>query len=842
MSLTYFRFTLLSRTNVTIFSNQDLGVIRTSYNCEDNSVSVLCDSHQSIEEQQKQWIDYLQNKQIKFEQLECEVLEEEKRVAVHCAHDSQGNQDHEHHHTHEHDHDHDHEHDHEHHHEHHHDHEHAHAQDNHRLKAGIGLLCGIGLLALSIISFNIPMLFYYILTGFSTLLTFYLGQTVYQSAWKAWKEKKWEMSTLYTISTLTIIGMSIASLFVPGLPILLESAPLILGFWHLGEAIEHTLLEKINKNLDIRDCLAKTVVLADSNKTIPVQQLIPNDVIILNTSEEVIPADGILMQPALLRTDRINGCDHPKWFQSGDTVQAGMWLAPSQNVLQMRVTKTYQNSYLSLIAKNMNQSTAEKAPIEQLANTVLAYFVPSLLTIAIISGVAVGLFFPPAIAIQCAVSVLVSACPCVLSIITPTAVKIGMKRAAETGIVYKDGNALQAAADIDTVVFDLNGTLTDGGSYVEERLPIQACYQDDLAYFAHLEDQSPHFLASIIARHLKTKTIAVGKSLEITSLDTSCHSGIQGYMNGHSYLIGNKDMLKAHDVSITAPFDDPTNGAIYLVKNKQIIGQIAVVDRLRQDAIDTIKKLQEMGKDVHICTGSDEYSALQYAKLLNISPEAIYANATGATKDTNDRSKENYIIKLQQAGRKVCMVGDGINDSAALKRANVSVAVVSKSGDKFIQNQAGMVVQQGYLFPIVTALDVAAKTKRNIIQNLSVSLTYNSVITLVAAGLFLTLGFTLNPVIGIALMAVESAIVLANLQRLKYQPIITVSTCFQETTTSKLFKSLGGGFHITAKQVEEPSRYSSQSPLSKRSHIPSGNDIKLALPPAAVVSTVTVRS
>lgn len=778
MSLTYFRFCLpeISNKDATVFSARDFGVIRHSWNLDDNSISILCDRQLSLEEQKIQWINYFKTENITFELQECGVLEEETRQAIHCAHDACAHE----HHDHEH-HDHHHEHDHAH-------HDHAHHSDNHWLKAGLGLLCGIGFLILSIASFNIPMIAYYALTGFSVLMTFYLGRTVYQSAWQAWKQKKWDMSSLYTISTFTIIGMSIASLFIPGLPMLLESAPLILGFWHLGEAIEHTLLEKINNNLDIRDCIAATY------STIPKEQLIPNDVIMLNASD-VIPADGVLEHDAWLYTTRINGASSPKFFKKGDAVEQGMSLVPSQLPITMRVTKTYQNSYLSIIANKINQTKKEKAPVELFANTILNYFVPSLLAVAIVSGVVVGLFFPPAIAIQCVISVLVSACPCVLSIIIPTAVKIGMKKAAESGILYKDGKTLQQASDVDTVVFDLNGTLTQGDSCVDN-MHILDDYRHDLPYFSLLEQRSSHPLANIIIDYINNQMIPVDQSSEITSLDTSHHSGVKGCIKGETYIIGNADMLHAHGIETSNA--DPTKGSIYMVKGCQIIGQIAINDPLRPDAIQTVKQLQAMGKNVHICTGADLTVAKRYADKLNIPHQSIRANATA-------NEKETYILQLQQQKHIVCMVGDAINDGPAIARANIGVAIVSRIGHESIQHDASIVIQKGLLFPLVTALDVASKTTRNIIQNLSVSLTYNGVITLVAAGLFLAVGFTFNPAFGIGLMIVESAIVLANLQRLKYQPILsTPAVVPEETTTSQLLKSLGTSMDSGLKHATKP--------------------------------------
>ncbi|WP_064088249.1 HAD-IC family P-type ATPase [Legionella feeleii] len=686
-------------------------------------------------------------------------------------------------------------------HDHHKHHDHHDHHDRHWLKAAVGLVYGVGLLTLFVAGINIPMLAYYLITGSSTLVTLYLGHRVYQSAWNAVLQRKWEMSSLYTISTLTIIAVSTVSFFVPGLPMMLESAPLILGFWHLGEAIEHTLLDKLHEKLDIRDCVSETALLkAGGERKIPVKQLVPNDIIILNKGD-VIPVDGVLLQSALLYTTRIDGSPHLKQFNPGDVVKAGMCLANHMPQLEMRVTKTYQNSYLSLIAKKINKANDEKAPVELLANQILKYFVPGLLTVALVSGVVVGSLFSPVLAIQCVISVLVSACPCALSMITPMAVRIGMKKASEKGVHYKDGKTLQSASDIDTVVFDLNGTLTQGEVSVSS-LFIEEKNKPLLKFIALLESKAPHPVGKTVKDYIEKQGVLIDDSLEVASPDTSHHSGIKGIISGETFMVGNRDMLRANGIdTINPPYDDNKNGTVYMVRGSEVIGQIALTDKLRADAIATVKQLQSMGKQVHICTGADLETAKQYATLLGIPLNNICANTVGVSTSDEEVSKDSYIRKLQRQGRKVAMVGDAANDLLAIGEADIGIAVESSIGDKLTKQKAGIVVQQGLLFPIATAFDVASKTKQNISQNLFVSLTYNSVITLVASGLFVALDFALNPAMGVALMVVESALVLANLYRLKHQETVSPASLpenrfesvLREETTYRVLKSLGLG-------------------------------------------------
>jgi P-type Cu2+ transporter len=383
--------------------------------------------------------------------------------------------------------------------------------------------------------------------------------------------------------------------------------------------------------------------------------------------------------------------------------------------------------------------------------------------------------------------------------ITPLAVRIGMKKASEQGVHYKNGKTLQAASDIDTVVFDLNGTLTQGEVSVRS-IKIDDKNAEFLPYFALLEGKSSHPVAKKIKNHIEQQEADIDESLEITSVDTSHHSGIKGSISGETFMIGNRDMLRANGVEIiTSPYDDINNGNIYMVRGKEVVGQIALTDHLRQDAKATVKQLQSMGKQVHICTGADQASAERYAQLLGISSDNICANTVGAAATNDEVSKESYIRMLQSKGLRVSMVGDAANDLTAIACADVGIAVKSSIGDTLTEQHAGMVVQQGLLFPIATAFDVASKTKQNILQNLFVSLTYNSGITLVAAGLFVALGFALNPATGVALMVVESAIVLANLYRLKHQETVSLAsyvknnyeTDYNKEATSKILNELG---------------------------------------------------
>lgn len=865
MQYKYYRFYLLSSRKYDFIDLNDstsrdteqsksaLNIIRLSYDTqsEDKSISILCHSDADSIEEQDQLAQFLLQHNVPISsKIEHEILEDTELDSHQSCHneDSKDNTSN-HHHDHCHDHAHHHEHNHCHNHTEHakdegdkkeHTHEHCHENsghthihDRHWLKAGIGLVFGIGLLALSFFTLNIPLIAYYIITGLSSIVTLFLGYKVYQAAFDAIRKQKWDMATLYTISTLSIIGISIASIFIPGLPLMLESAPLILGFWHLGEAIEHSLINEINSNLDVRTSAPSFVVLkGNPDQTVPVSRIIPNDIIKVKGGD-VIALDGVLLQPAQIYKTCDNGTPFSSRLEAGAKIKAGMRLSENMSEIEIRVNQTYQNSYLSLLAKSINNAHKEKAPIEEFANKILKYFVPTLLIISVISGITIGLLFPPALAIQCVVSVLVSACPCALSLITPLAVKIGMRKSAEKRVHFKDGKTLQATADIDTIVFDLNGTLTQGKPAIEH---INVDDEELYDHVALLESKSGNSIAKKIQEYLNHHHYITNTSLDLTAVDDSHHSGIKGTINGESFIIGSVDILHANGITyIKAPYNNPDNGNIYIARNSQVVGQIALFDPLRHEAATTINRLKALGKNIHMCTGADKITAQRFAALIGIPQDNICAGVAGVSNLPEETSKVSYIKQLKAKGCKVAMVGDSINDVGAVGNADIGIAIKSNIGSIHTQNEAKIIIEDDLLFPVVTAFDVAKKTKQNIYQNLFISLTYNTTVTLIAAGLFIALGFALNPTIGIVLMILESVVILSNLYRLKQQSTVCLESNMQHaandepsvTTTAQILNSLDCAH--TTDLSKEKGATTIDSPAKVSPHTISHSDNKVGL-------------
>lgn len=645
--------------------------------------------------------------------------------------------------------------------------------NSHWVQGGIGTAWGVGMLVLSLFSGGIPIIAMYVLSGLSTLLTLVLGFDSYRSAFrKLFHDKKITMDTLFTISTLTIIGVSIASFFVPWLPIMVEGAPLLFGLRHLGKAVEDSMKTKVLSGLKMRARATKKVKLMRDNEeeAFAADELIPNDIITIYPGE-IIPVDGVALNEASLFTTNITGSPSPSLFRPNNPVLAGSKVAEHSGPIKIRVKHTEQHSYLARVDENLKNAHKEKAEIEHVTQKLLQYFVPALLLAAVTSGVLIGIFFNPALAIQCAISVLVSACPCALGFITPLAVKIGMSKAAEKGINFKSGKTLQAARDINTIVFDVNGTLTTGKPVVTgfKKYSDKYSEEDCLRILSLLEEQSDHPVAKNIVNYARLKGItASNKKITVNKIN---NHGLTAVIDDDEWFVGNEKILELRGIPVPKNKGGVAN-KIYLVKNNEIIATVKLEDPLRPDAYATVRELQRLGYNIHLCSGNLQKVAERVAEKLHIPKTNVVGDcSTMDIENSTQMSKPRYVQQLKAQGYKVAMVGDGINDSVAIAESHFGIAIRSEASDDEALRKAGAAIPGTALLPIVAGFEIAKQAGRNIVQNLSVSLLYNSSITLIAGGLLVAIGFSLNPALGIALMVLETSLVLANTYRFKRQSL-----------------------------------------------------------------------
>lgn len=652
----------------------------------------------------------------------------------------------------------------------------------HVLKAVLGIGMGLALLGLSAFGVGIPMFIMYILTGVSVALSLYLGKESFLTSYKKIRKSgTLEMNSLFAVSSLVAIGVSIAALFVPWLPMMLDAALMIFGFRHLGIAIEEKAKRNITSGLNFKQRTPKKVLLKISDDLFEerdIETIKPGNIIRI-ISNQLVPLDGICKtKKARIDTSIMDGATNPRVFTSGGELVAGMRLE-SKNPLDMEVTHNIENSFLAQLDKKMEQAEMQKAPLETAAEKILKYFVPGVFLLAGIAAIAAAFFLNPALAVQCATSLLVSACPCTLGTIVPLAITVGMNKAAKQGVEFKSGKALQIAAETDTVIFDLHGTLTEGVYQVKELSLVREFENehDDLrACLYELEKDSEHAVGKAIKLYLQNKIpTRNSSSRKIEDIPGEHHAGKKLKINDVSYLAGNSTMMLESGVDLSAYQELITTHmqeqVVFFARDNKVVGHILLEDPLKAEALSVVQELQRSSQQVHICTGADRQNALYYAQQLNISPDRVLADCVPiqGTTITQTNSKSAYIQKLQDKNKKVAMIGDAENDIVPFKACNLAILVKSKSTSATLRENVDVIIQKSSLLSVLSTFSVARKTVGNIKQNLGISLGYNLAVLVASSILIFAIGFAINPGLGVAMMIVQAGLVLLNVYRLKKQ-------------------------------------------------------------------------
>jgi Cu2+-exporting ATPase len=647
--------------------------------------------------------------------------------------------------------------------------------NSHWFLGALGCISGISILMICLLVSSLPLAAMIAIAGISVSLTLFLGANSYYEAWsKLTKARSLTMDSLFALSTAIILLVAVLALiftplmpilpWLPKLPMMFDAALLIYGFRHIGIAIENTIKEKIG-TARFQDRAAKIVQLKIANKRVdtPIEQIKPNDIIVISPGE-IIPLDGSCENESSIYDTILTGATLPRLYRKNEKILAGMRLAEHAKPLEMRVSKEIQRSYLARLDARIEKAALDKAPIEIQTSKILTYFIPAVIVMATVSAVIISIFFTPALAIQSAVAVLVSACPCTLGLITPLAVKTGMHKAAENGVRFKSAKTLQQAEQSNTIIFDLNGTLTTGVPKIKQLKLINGCNLSEyelLKRCATLEQNSSHPIGkAIYAYSMRT----INDELEAIQIDPPSHSGVSGSINKEQYSIGSRSLMQEYNIPLPPPHMLPELAAgdqlVFIAREQQIMGYIVMTDLLREDAELTIRALTSMKKEVHLCTGADEETAKRYAKALNI--KHILGNCTPA-------AKTEYIKNLRAKAHIVTMIGDGPNDAEAVAASDFSIAMTSEGGDELTQQAAG--AYTGCLLAIASAFAISKQTVSNIKQNLYLSLSYNLAAVAIAGGLLLAVGLTLNPAVGVILMILQACLILLNVFRFKEQPI-----------------------------------------------------------------------
>ena len=493
---------------------------------------------------------------------------------------------------------------------------------------------------------------------------------------------------------------------------------------------------------------------------IPVEEVVTGDVLIVKSGASV-PVDGEIIEgSAALDESALTGESLPLDKTIGDKVIGGT--INRSGYFKMEATAIGADTALSKIIALVDEATSSKAPIAKLADKVSGYFVPAVISIAVIAAavwLALGASWHFALTI--AISVLVISCPCALGLATPTAIMVGTGRGAKSGILIKSATALETAHKIDTVILDKTGTITAGKPVVTDILPVKGTENELLAFAAGLEKLSEHPLGEAIVAAAEAKQLALPEAGNYKQIPGQ---GVTAELAGAECTAGNLKLLQTLNVDTSTLMDQYDRLAaqgktpLYFVRAGELLGCIAVADTVKPTSREAIAKLQDMGLRVLMVTGDNQATA-----------EAIRAQVgvDEAIAQVLPQDKEAVVRKLQQEGHIVAMVGDGINDAPALARADVGIAI--GAGTDIAIEAADMVLIKSDLLDVAKAVHLSRSVMTNIKENLFWAFIYNAVGIPFAAGVFYTaFGWLLNPLIAAAAMSCSSVSVVTNALRLRF--------------------------------------------------------------------------
>ncbi|GAC16843.1 heavy metal translocating P-type ATPase [Aliiglaciecola lipolytica] len=612
----------------------------------------------------------------------------------------------------------------------------------------------------------------WLIVGIMTLgVMVFSGRHFYVGAWNSFKNHAANMDTLIALGTGTAWLYSMVVVFFPGyVPemarhVYFEATAMIIGLINLGLALEIKARGKTSEAIKrLIGLQAKTArVIRDGHDIdIPIEDVLLNDLIRVRPGER-ISVDGLVVEgQTSIDESMLTGEPMPIEKRKDDEVVAGT-INKSGSIV-FRAERVGKDTALAQIINMVKRAQNSKPPIGRLADMISAYFVPVVMIIAVISAL-VWLNFGPspevAFAIVSATTVLIIACPCALGLATPMSVMVGVGKAAEAGVLIRNGEALQSASKITTMVLDKTGTITEGAPKVTDVvIASDHSHNDVLSLAASLESGSEHPLAMAIVESAKEQGVPIHS---VTDFQSIAGKGVEAMLNSQRLLFGNEKLMIEQGIELHHYIDKAQRLAadaktpMYFAIDSTLVAVIAVADPIKPDSIDAIKRLQHNGIRVVMLTGDNRLTAKAVARKAGIADYVA---------EVLPEDKANKILELQREGEIVGMTGDGINDAPALAHANVGFAI--GTGTDVAIESADITLMRGSLHGLADAIAVSKATLRNIKQNLFGAFIYNVAGIPFATGVFYPfLGILLNPVIAGAAMAFSSLTVVTNANRLR---------------------------------------------------------------------------
>ena len=623
------------------------------------------------------------------------------------------------------------------------------------------------------------------LWGVTALLTlpvmFWSGSDFFTGAWAAFKHRSANMNTLITLGTGAAWLYSTFAILFPSVFPEGTSEPfydvvaVVIALVVLGQALE--LRAKGQSSSAIKKLLglqAKTArVIRDGKEMdLPVEEVLVGDVIQVRPGEKV-PVDGVIVEgSSAVDESMLTGESLPASKKMGDEVIGAT--INKTGAFKFRTTKVGKDTALAQIVKMVQDAQNSKAPIARLADIISGYFVPIVLILAVWTFVIWFVVGPQpqfVYALVTSVTVLIIACPCALGLATPMSLMVGIGKGAESGILIRSGEALQTARAIQTVVLDKTGTITKGKPELTDVVTMddgQWTMEEILRFSASVEKVSEHPLAQAIVEGAQARKLELA---EVKDFDAIPGHGVSAKVEGKSILIGNLKLMNRENIALgsleekSKSLADDGKTPMFIALDGKAAGIIAVADTVKEDSAEAIAVLQKMGIEVVMITGDNRRTAEAIARKVGI---------TRVLAEVLPEDKANNIQQLQAEGKKVAMVGDGINDAPALAQADVGLAI--GTGTDVAIEASDITLIKGSLKGVVTAIEVSRATMNNIYQNLVGAFFYNTLGVPVAMGvLFPFFGLLLSPLIAGAAMAFSSVTVVGNANRLRgFKPKFSV--------------------------------------------------------------------